>query len=139
MLDAVSVAKNYDWDDKLDLETCKAIECWVKDLKAINKLSIPRCLSVLKEKTVDKEIHIFVDASEDAYAAVAYLRSIFTNENSESVLIASKTTVAPLEAISIPRLELLAAELGSELSVKLMDTLGIEKTKYSSGQIPKMF
>ena len=100
--------KSYDWDDKLDLETRKAMENWVKDLNSINELSFPRCLSVLTEKTVDKEIHVFVDASEDAYAAVAYLRSIYTNENSKSVLIASKTRVAPLEAISIPRLELLA-------------------------------
>ena len=121
------MAKKCDWDDTLDLDTCKSIETWIRDLNEIKKLSFPRCLSYHAEETVRTEIHIFVDASEDAYAAVAYLRSILSAGKNKSVLICSKTKVAPLETISVPRLELLGAELGSELGNKLMKDLDIKK------------
>ena len=118
--------KKCDWHDKLDLDTCKAIEDWIGDLKVIERMSFPRCLSYNHDQSVDTEIHIFVDASEDAYAAVAYQRSISNTGNNTSVLICSKTKVAPLEAISIPRLELLGAELGSEVGSKLMKDLHVK-------------
>lgn len=47
-------------------------------------------------------MHVFCDASKDAYAAVVYLTTI--GENGINVrLVASKTKVAPVKAISIPR------------------------------------
>ncbi|XP_061389849.1 uncharacterized protein LOC133325038 [Musca vetustissima] len=54
------------------------------------------------------------DASIDPYAAVAYLRVKFGDTIKCSIL-ASKTRVAPLKPISIPRMELMAAILGLRL------------------------
>lgn len=56
------------------------------------------------------EMHGFADASERAYAAVLYLRTIVREEVRVSLLLA-KTKVAPLKQLSIPRLELCAASL----------------------------
>ena len=55
-------------------------------------------------------LHIFVDASESAYAAVAYAIS----ETGSNFLL-SKTRVKPMKVVSLPRMELLAALLGIRL------------------------
>ena len=58
------------------------------------------------EKT---ELHAFSDASNKAYAAVIYMRSIYENGQSQVRFVASKTRVAPVKTQTIPRLELLGA------------------------------
>ncbi|XP_070142274.1 uncharacterized protein [Drosophila kikkawai] len=91
----------------------------------LGDLRIPRymyCSSSVK----GVQLHVFVDASLDAYAAVAYLRGEHGGEIRCS-LVASKNRVAPLKPISVPRMELMAAVLGlrlakfleSELSTKI--------------------
>ena len=67
------------------------------------------------------QLHVFVDASESAFAAVAYWRYISGSKISTS-LICAKTKTAPMKATTIPRLELLAAVLG----VRLMTTIVAE-------------
>ncbi|XP_070529847.1 uncharacterized protein [Cardiocondyla obscurior] len=64
------------------------------------------------------EIHGFSDASKRAIAAVVYLRVIWTSPDeyddfhfSKISLLQSKTKVAPLKTVSLPRLELNAAAL----------------------------
>lgn len=59
------------------------------------------------------EIHGFSDASELAYSAVVFVQIITTDTTTSH--ISSKTKVAPLEDISIPRLELQDAELLANL------------------------
>ena len=49
------------------------------------------------------------DASEQAIAAVAYLRTVYEAGDVDVRLIAAKTKVAPLKKQSIPRLELMGA------------------------------
>ena len=56
------------------------------------------------------DVHGFSDASQNAYAAVAFLAS-----SNYSILLASKTRVSPLQTTSIPPLELMACSLLSEL------------------------
>ncbi len=62
----------------------------------------------------------FCDASERAYAAVLYLRSIAPSGEVEVSLICSKSRVAPTKGLTIPRLEL----LGTDLLAKLCDRVG---------------
>ena len=61
------------------------------------------------------ELHMFVDASQDAFGAIAYWRSIGSDGRIDVSLIASKTKCAPTKIMSIPRLELQAAVLGTRL------------------------
>ena len=61
----------------------------------------------------------FCDASLKAYAAMVYL----VNENSNCILLASKTRVAPLKTQTIPRLELLVALLLNRLMVSVEQSL----------------
>ena len=61
------------------------------------------------------QLHGFSDASEDAYAGVVYLRMVDTQDRVYSSLVVSKTEVAPIKQLTIPRLELCGAHLLSQL------------------------
>ena len=56
-------------------------------------------------------LHTFVDASQEAYGVVAYTQYLYEDETVSCHLAASRSRVAPLQAVSIPRLELMAAVL----------------------------
>lgn len=61
------------------------------------------------------QIHGFSDASIKALGAVIYVRIIDNNNKIHVRLISSKSRIAPIKIVSIPRLELTAAELLSNL------------------------
>ncbi|XP_055622547.1 uncharacterized protein LOC129766115 [Toxorhynchites rutilus septentrionalis] len=77
-----------------------------------------------------KVIHIFCDASEAAFSCAAYFRVKLDSEI-QVAFIGSKTKVAPLKTISIPRLELNAAVLGT----RFLETL----QSYHSLPVPWRF
>ena len=55
-----------------------------------------------------------------AYAAAVYLVTEDKNSQRTSQLVASKTKVAPIKTVSLPRLELCAAQLGAKLTTKIV-------------------
>ncbi|XP_062713478.1 uncharacterized protein LOC134290368 [Aedes albopictus] len=108
-----------DWDEAISGEILEDWRRWSGLLLKINEVGVPRCFfSGNRSVCNGAEIHMFVDASENAYACVAYLRSS-DNGIPRCTLIAAKTKEAPLKPLSIPRLELQAALIGS----RLLDTI----------------
>ncbi|KAL0153648.1 hypothetical protein M9458_051013, partial [Cirrhinus mrigala] len=72
-----------DWDDpQLPSELQRAWTAWEEELKYLPQVTLPRCYnpSYMDHSDVRHEIHIFSDASEKAYGAVAYLLSEDTIE-----------------------------------------------------------
>ncbi|GFX85317.1 uncharacterized protein TNCV_3606201 [Trichonephila clavipes] len=65
----------------------------------------------------------FADASEAAYRAVIYLQCFLHNGAAKVSILASKSRVAPIRVISIPRLELCACVLLAQLVKKIHSTL----------------
>jgi len=63
---------------------------------------------------VKKVLHTFVDASQHAYGAVVYMREEYEDQTVSVRLVAAKTRIAPLQSISILRLELLGAIVGTK-------------------------
>jgi len=57
-------------------------------------------------------MHTFVDSSQEAYGAACYVRHIYKDGTVTCCLVASKSRVPPLQALTIPRLELMAAVAG---------------------------
>ena len=80
--------------------------------------------SILNESFVDcsHELHVFVDASQSAMCAVAYLRSVHCETVLVSFLVA-KCRLAPIRASTIPKLELQAAVIGLRLSMSIQSFL----------------
>ena len=85
----------------------------------MSSVCISRCYFNNSSNIKSSELHCFSDASERAYAAVIYLRSIYEDGRVGVNLIASKTKVAPLKKQNIPRLEL----LGATILVRLAKTV----------------
>lgn len=96
---------DYEWDTIIPEEMQLPWRNWVSQLVALEELRIPRWCGVLDEK---REMHIFVEASDRAMAAAAYVRGIGVKVS----LAAARCKLAPTSQQSIPRLELQAAVLG---------------------------
>ncbi|GBN36873.1 hypothetical protein AVEN_270258-1 [Araneus ventricosus] len=111
------------WDDPVPEEINKKWRVFRDQLHHPKSIRIPR--RVLLPNATKIELHAFCDASEKAYTAVIYLKSI--NDSSISVkLLTSKTRVAPLKTVSIPRLELCSAVLLSYLVQTVRNSLKIQ-------------
>lgn len=116
------------WDEEINGNLLKTWKQWFKELPNVEKFKIPRCHSSnLFSSTI--ELHVFVDASSQAFAAVAYYRIINPNNEVTVSLVISKTKCSPIKYVSIPRLELQAAVLGARLSKHIVEnqTFKIQK------------
>ena len=90
----------------------------------------------MNERTTDDfkvSLITFVDTSEKAFAAVAYLRFDY-NGKVEISQVMAKAKVAPVKQLSVPRLELQAAVLGVRLAstIKASHTINIDEEIYLS-------
>ena len=112
------------WDDPIKSDEHDKWKAWLKCLPSISQVRLPRCYP-LANCSQNLQLHVFVDASATAYAAVAYLRAEYGGKIQCS-LLASKTRVSPLKPISIPRLELMAAILGLRLSKFVSEELSLK-------------
>lgn len=121
------------WDEAVPEEIASKFDKWLCGMSTIGCLSIPRSYHGGREVN-RRELHIFVDASEDAYAAVAYWRLMDNNKKIDTVLIAARARVAPLKTLTIPRLELQAALIGVRLAqtIKEDHRIPIHEVRYWS-------
>jgi len=109
------------WDDSLPLPTSTKWIQFTNLFQDIPKLKFPRWISLTNER--DFEIHGFCDASQRAICATVYIRSFNQKEKVTSHLICSKTKVAPLKKLTIPRLELSGAVLLTNLVSRVSQIL----------------
>ena len=119
-----------DWDDKLPENLKVKWEKWVSELPQLSNVAVPRCLR--RANPVNTELHLFSDASNDAFAAAAYLVCRYQDSSPSSCLIASKCRVSPVKAMTIPRLELhvMGAVLSSRLAQSLLKVITADRTVF---------
>jgi len=119
------------WDDPIPEPILTTWTKWLDELKGIRVVGIPRyyCGNFLSSTEI--QLHLFVDASELAFAATAYFR-VHSQGEVSTVFVAAKSRVAPLKPLSIPRLELQAAVMGVRLAatIKAGHTVNISKTTF---------
>ncbi|GAB0096412.1 Aspartic peptidase domain superfamily [Sergentomyia squamirostris] len=109
------------WDVPLPEAIALNWKKFYSSLPDLDRITIPRWFSDLVPIT-GREIHIFCDSSKYAYGAVAYVTT--TNGTlSTSRLLIAKSRVAPIDGLTIPRLELSAALLGARLLQKIRDSI----------------
>lgn len=109
------------WDDPLSLPISKKWTNFLKQLQDIPKLNFPRWINFKSDN--DFEIHGFCDASQSAICATVYIRSTDQQGKITNNLICSKTKVAPLKKMTIPRLELSGAVLLTNLVSRVSQIL----------------
>ena len=82
------------WDDQAPPDVAAAVNTWLADLSRIHRVTVPRCLQP-QLVISSPELHVFCDASTDAYGAVAYCRQVNSSEKMATlVLIAARARVA---------------------------------------------
>ncbi|XP_071095446.1 uncharacterized protein [Haliotis cracherodii] len=116
------------WDDSLHPDLEEKVLQWYRELADLKSLYFPRWIEFGTE-IASSSLHVFVDASQDAFGAVIYLVSV-NEHRTASQLVAAKSHVAPLKAISVPRVELMAAVLGVKLLLAIAK--GLEMSPYDA-------
>ncbi|XP_059217620.1 uncharacterized protein LOC131994760 [Stomoxys calcitrans] len=123
------------WDEPIHHELAAKWSHWLRILPDIENLKIERCYlkTFHNYEGVNVQLHTFVDASKDGYAAVCYLR-LKKNADVVCSLVTAKTRVAPIKITSVPRLELMAALIGARLAKFVLDNheIGISKKYFWS-------
>ncbi|CAG7724343.1 unnamed protein product, partial [Allacma fusca] len=124
----------FDWDTELPAPIQEDWNSFRQALPKVQHLYIPRCLS--HPTAVSHQLLGFSDASEKAYAACVYIRAIMTNGEAQIDLATSKMKIAPVSQKSIPRLELCAAVLLSNLMATVSATIGLRVAVIQEAEIP---
>ena len=92
-------------------------------LKSFRNFTVPRCLRTeLKVKKIT--LHTFTDSSAAIWCGYILKTSVTCR------LVASEWRVAPLQAVSIPRLKLMAAVVGLRLAEAVGNILNLPKHEW---------
>ncbi|XP_055542975.1 uncharacterized protein LOC129728551 [Wyeomyia smithii] len=118
-----------EWDEPIGEKQLQKWRIWLRLLPQVESIRIPRWYGSPQCSGSGKvELHTFTDASETGFAAVSYLR-FEENNRIHCALLSAKTRVAPLKFVSIPRLELQAAVVGTRLANSLQESHTIKITR----------
>ena len=115
------------WDDPLKPALAAQWTDFYKQLPELSKIAVDRCAFV--ENPAHVEFHVFADASEAAYGACLYVRSVDLSGEVKICLLAAKSRPAGLKKVSLARLELCAALMAARLYYRVVKALKMEGTQ----------
>jgi hypothetical protein len=128
-----------DWDEQLPEDLQPKWERWLSELHSLTQFKIQRCLLPKDFGEVKtQELHHFSDASFQGYGQCSYLRSISVTGRVHCSFVMGKARVAPLKAMTIPRLELTAATVSAKISNVLRSEMSckeIQETFWTDSRI----
>ena len=104
------------WDESLPQDIHTKWKLLADQLQLLKEISFPRQL--LLPNSIKIDLHGFCDACIYGYGACLYVRSADSVGNVSVNLVCSKSRVAPLSGLTIPRLELCTASILKRLYVK---------------------
>lgn len=116
------------WDDPVPDNLAQKFSRFRSELKTLRNLNIPR--HILCKNRTEVELHGFSDASQNAYGCCIYLRSADQYQHVHVNLLCAKSRVAPVKSLSIPRLELCAAQMLAQLFERVKDSMTVKFHKY---------
>jgi len=90
------------WDDPLLDDISRDWKSFVSDLPSLNDLKVHRHFNSSHGSPC--LLLGFCDASQHGYAAVLYIKMLNCDSSSTIFLVGTKTKLAPIKSLSIPRL-----------------------------------
>eukprot|EP00057_Strongylocentrotus_purpuratus_P015238 XP_011669712.1 PREDICTED: uncharacterized protein LOC100890342 [Strongylocentrotus purpuratus] len=112
------------WDAEIPSELMRKWLQWRTELPKLMQFKMERCLKPDGFAPQSVTLHHFSDASEKGYGVVSYLR--WENEDEVRMkFLTSKARVAPLKEVSIPRMELTAANVAVRIDHMIKQELDI--------------
>jgi hypothetical protein len=112
-----------DWDQEVPEDVKIEFLIWLRDVRLLEEVKIPRWLRGIEDHMVNCSLRTFCDASKAAYAAAVFVRTKYNN-CVQVQLVQAKAQVSPLKQLTIPRLELLAATIRARLAVSVKKEIG---------------
>ena len=115
------------WDGSAPLAVISEHRSWREELPCLQEKTIPRGYSLSDATIIKKELHGFCDASNTAFGAVVYVRTVYAHQSPTVTLVTAKTKVTKKNSptATIPRLELCGAVLLTKLLNSVSDVLNI--------------
>ena len=111
------------WKQKLPSDLNSKWIDWLRTMSQLSTLRVPRCLKPAMFDNSYSELHVFCDASQKAYGCCFYLRCVNEVGQISVTFVCGKSRLAPMKAVSIPRLELQAACLAATMERNLRDEI----------------
>lgn len=113
-----------DWDAIVSIDIQKKWHEFRVTLSDLSKVAIPRWLGMINGSSV--QIHGFSDASKKAYGVAFYAR-VESVDGIRCNLVVSKTRVAPLKGMTIPRMELCGAVMMAQMCEQICSIHNVRK------------
>ena len=108
--------KNLGWDDDISEDDLSRWRSWLEELPKLENLAVKRCFRPCDfDEISSSELHHFSDASQKGYGAVSYLKIVDKRDKVHCSFVMGKSRLAPLKAVTIPRMELSAAVVATRL------------------------
>jgi len=121
----------YDWDEVLPSNLTKTwidIRNDIQDVTTQTRVARHYFTDMSEEEqNLESTLHVFVDASQRAYGASTYIC-----KGTHSTIVMAKNRVAPLKGITLPKLELMAAVIGTRIATQLIRNLEINRVIFWS-------
>lgn len=118
------------WDDIINEEINYRWQVFIKSFDEIEKIRIDRQYADVEPKKCEVYLVTFVDAGEGAFAAVSYFRFVTPEGKVYVGLASAKAKVAPINTLSIPKLELQGGLLGSRLDATVTKLTSFEISRH---------
>ncbi|XP_045032124.1 uncharacterized protein LOC123474258 [Daphnia magna] len=113
-----------DWDDQVPEVIQHQWNMWTTNLSQLEAFKIPRALTSSSD-IQDIQLHTFCDASAVGFGSVVYLRVTYRNNIVAVNYVTSKSRMAPLRPLTVPKLELQGAVVALRLVKFVQSTLRI--------------
>ena len=91
--------KDLGWDVEWEEDMAKEVGKWLEKVDLLGHIRIPRWEGA---ETEDVELHVFTDASQDAFGGIAFLRSIHPERDIKVQLVMARSRIAPVTMKKIP-------------------------------------
>ncbi|KAL9986299.1 hypothetical protein ACROYT_G000428 [Oculina patagonica] len=118
--------KRLDWDDRIPPEDSTLWEDWLQEPPKLEQFTVKRCVKPTNfGRIVSSQLHSFADASQEGYGAVTYLRVVNEDGDAHCAFLMGKSRQTPQKSITIPRLELSAAVVATNLNKMMRCELDI--------------
>ncbi|XP_058128448.1 uncharacterized protein LOC131292358 [Anopheles ziemanni] len=120
----------FGWDEAASPRMIESWNGFASHLPLLRQLPIPRM--ALPSEPQDAIMYGFSDASTKAFGCAIYLRFLDGEGNPQSRLLCSRSRLAPIEEVTLPRLELQGALLLARFYAKIKDAFGtrISQTRW---------
>ena len=115
----------FQWDERLSDDMFDQFREWLNEFNSV-EFGLERSFFAINFSSLigsdALQVHIFCDASEKAYGAVAYFRAVMPSGEVLVRFVYARVKSAPVKTVTLPRLELMAALLGARLNKFLRAT-----------------